>query len=251
MAAGAYSGAWRRAQYFEAPEAVHTVDSEHQVRGQLHDPQTDAWTAERVSLPPGLDAYTDREADEAQVTTPGLVIDRSDYSEAGHQHRGTHDEDLGAARAQNWAEKGIRGPNETYRQQSVTSFRPENMQPTDENLRRGVNSHPMNNPPLEMYDGEGFRIGTWDFAERGRLRQYLSRVLRSDHGIRPVSPNTTYVPPERADVREVPLWSSLARSILQTEKRPMLRRAPPSIGETLIEDGGPSPDDAASIVGAF
>ncbi len=247
----AYSGAWRRTQYYQLPESVHVVGAEHEQRGQLGDPQQEAWTAEQTPLPPGLDAYVDHEADDGQVMTAGLMIDQTDYSEAGHSHRGTHDEDLGAARAQNHAEMDIRGPGETYGYQSVSSFRPENMQPTEEALRRGINSHPQNNPPLEMYGGEGFRIGTWEFAERGRLRDYLSRVLRSDHGIRPLRPNTVYAPPASADDRAVPLWASLARSILQTEKRPMVRRSPPPIGEVLAEDGGPSPADADSIVGAF
>jgi hypothetical protein len=247
----AFTGAWKRASYYAVPEAVHVADPAHEARGQQDESAvTEPWTAERVNLPPALDYYVDTEADESVLISQGITIDRTDYMEAGHSHRGDHMEDLGAARAQNYTEKTIRGPGETYGFVSVPSFAPDNMQPTDENLRRGINSNPMNNPPLEMYDGKGFRYGTWEFAERGRLRALLSRVIRTDHGLRPLFPNTAYAPPARKDLRDVPLWASLARNVLQTEKRPMVRRTPPSIGEVLAEDGGPTIGDDASIISA-
>jgi len=254
VAEGRYSGAFIRTQYYDVPRAVHLADEEHMTRGQV-DGQTIEWTSPPTSLPPGFDQYIDDTAGPDDVadhqisTREGFTLDQTPSHD--HLNVGDHNSDLGSARAQHWAEKSIRGPSETYGYQSVPSFAPEKMQPTDENLRRGINSHPMNNPPLEMYGGRGFREGTWEFAERGRLRTKLSRVIRTDHGVHPLRPNTVYVPPRHHYLRDVPLWQSFARMIEKVEKRNMVRRVPPEIGEVIAEDGGPGTGDETSIIGGF
>lgn len=251
MARRGYSGNWRDSQYYDVPEAVHVADPAHSVIGQTDDSKD--WTADPSNLPPGFDQYTDDTAgpddvaDHQIVTRDGLVLDQT--SAHDHLNVGDHTTDMGSARAQHWHERPIVGPEETYGKTVVSSFGPDNMQPTYEQLSRGVNSNPINNPPLVMYDGKGFRYGTWEFSERGRLRRFLSRVVREDHGTHPLRPNTVYVPPGPHYLRDVPLWKSFARMIEKVEKRPMIRRTPPGIGEVIVDDGGPGagPDD--SIIG--
>ncbi len=239
-----YTGNWQRTQFYSVPGPEHIIDPAHDVPGQKPEQAVD-WTSPPLSLPPAVDVYTD-DTDDAVVVSEGLVLDQTDAHD--HLSAGDHETDLGSPRANHWNEPPIKGPGERYEARQWEDFGPENMQVTEEALRQGTNSAPQNNPPLEMYFGKGFRYGTREFYERGRNRKYLSRVIRTDHGVHPLRPNTAHVPPPSHYERAVPLWKSFARMVDKVEKKTMIRRTPPAIGEVVVDDGGPSPEDAFSVI---
>jgi hypothetical protein len=253
---GGYSGALVRTAYYEVPEAQHVADVAHQTPGKVDDP---GFTEEKT-VPPNAAPITDDEyiADglfEVDYLSQGegYVLDRTP---ADHAHAGNHSLDEGSAEAQHHIRGAeMRGPGETYQRQVWKDFGPEASSLSDEVLRRGINADPINNPPLAMYDvgdgPQGFRYGTQESATRGRDRKWLAREARSEHGARAVYPNTVYVPPPSADDRNVPQCRSYARNLQQMEKRPMLVRTPPPIGDIVADDGGGSPADDASIIGVF
>jgi hypothetical protein len=145
----------------------------------------------------------------------------------------------------------IRGPGETYTEKNWESFGPKASEVSYEALMRGINSQPQNNPPLPMYDGKGFRYGYENFYARGRDRRFFVKPIRTEHGARPVLPNTAYIPPDSAYDKSRQLWSSLASTIDRRQKRPMLRQTPPPIGDTIMEDGRYTGDEDASVIGVF
>lgn len=244
MPATAYTGAWSRAQFFEIPQSVHVADPAHGEYGQQFDPQRTDWIEPPFSTPPYMDAYVDEDELEDSSTVVQvqgqLVLDQTNYADHGSNQN--HAEDLGAPRQQLWAEKNVRGPGESYEYSVVDAFGPAGMTPTDENLRRGINADPINNPTVDplngapLYDGKGFRYGVIENAVRGRNRAFLGRVIRTDHGFRAVYPNTAYQASVTRQSRNQPIFSSLARNILTTTKRPMLRQSPTPIGDTLLDD---------------
>lgn len=244
MPTTAYSGAWSRAQFFAVPPAVHVADPAHADYGQQFDPAQADWTGPPFSTPPYMDAYVDADdlADAETVVQihDQLVLDQTDYTD--HSSSQNHAEDLGAPRALQWNEKNVRGPGESYERMVVDAWGPRGMTPTDENLRRGINADPLNNPTVDplngapLYDGKGFRYGVFEDAVRGRNRKFLGRVIRTDHGVRAVYPNTAFQASVTRQHRSTPLFASLARNILTTTKRPMLRQAPTPIGDTILDD---------------
>lgn len=244
MPAGTYSGAWSRAQFFQVPQAVHVQDPAHGLYGQQDDPARADWTEPPFSTPPFMDAYLDDDdlADaETVVQVQGqLVLDQTDYMDHGSSQN--HGEDLGASRALQWTEKNVRGPGESYEYTVTEAFGPRGMEPTDENLRRGINADPINNPTVDplngapLYDGKGFRYGVIEFAVRGRNRRHLAKNVRTDHGVRAVYPNTAHQASVTRQFPATPLFASLARNILTTTKKPMLREAPTPIGDTILDD---------------
>jgi hypothetical protein len=239
---------------------VHVADPAHGQYGEQFDPGQADWTEPPFSTPPYMDAYVD-EDDIADANTvvqvqDQLVLDQTDYTD--HSSSQDHGQDLGAPRALQWNEKNVRGPGETYDYKITDGFGPSGMVPTDENLRRGINADPINNPTVDplngapLYDGKGFRYGIFEDATRGRNRKFLGRVIRLDHGVRAVYPNTAYQASVSRQVRDQPIFRSLSRNILMTTKRPMLRQAPTPIGDTLLDDTPNAPagmDD--SIVEGF
>lgn len=250
--AGPLSGALVRSAYYEVPPAVHVVDPAHEQRGQ----ETDPGLAIRKTVPAGepmppSDEYIGAGLFDVDYLAQGEGV-TFDQTPVDHMHAGSHSLDEGAAEARlhrRGAE--MRGPGETYTREVWKDFGPEASAISQEVIYRGINSHPQNNPPLEMYDGDGFRYGFQDFATRGRDRRFLSRVIRSEHGARAVYPNTAHIPPPSADDRTAPLWRSLARNVLQVEKRPTIPRTPPALSDVLAEDGGPAAGQDESIIGVF
>lgn len=249
---GAYSGALLRSAYYEVPEATHIVDVAHQTPGKADDPLfATAKTVPPNQAIPETDEYIADGLFDVDYLSQGegFSLDRTP---ADHSHAGAHTLDEGSAEAQHHIRGAeMRGPGETYTRQVWKDFGPEASAISAEVIYRGINSHPENNPGLEMYDGDGFRYGFQDSATRGRDRKWLAREMRAEHGARAVYPNTTYIPPASADDRDVPLWRSLARNLPHLEKRPMIARTPPPIGDVVADDGGPSAGDADSVIGVF
>jgi len=240
----AYGGAWSRAQFFENPQAVHTADPAHAEPGQMGDPARMDWTEPSYSTPPYMDAYLDSDVyvdgDSVVQSSDQLVLDQTDYTD--HNPTQDHGLDLGASRQQLWAEKTIRGPGETYDYAITEAFGPAGMEPTNEQLRRGINADPINNPTVDplngapLYDGKGFRYGIIETATRGRNRQFLAKNIRTDHGVRAVWPNTAYQASKARQLPGQPLFRSLSRNIMTTVKRPMLRTSPTPIGDVVVDD---------------
>lgn len=247
-----YEGSWKRAQFFETPSAVQIANKElHSEEGQVPElGWKETHTAPTVATDPALeyigDEFWQLGPDGGE---PGVLIDQTPVD---HSHRGDHSLNEGAFVAQNMRkDTDVKGPGETYREEHWKGFGPEAGSVSYTALIRGINSRPENNPPLAMYDGDGFRYGFWEFLFRGRDRKFLVKPLRTEHGARPVYPNTAAIPPESAYKQDVPLWANLASSISKRTKRPMMRISPPPLGDVYMEDGNETADDSLSIIGVF
>ena len=247
-----YSGAWkRRYQYFETPSAVQGANiQDHAKPGQNDDPSWEGThTAPTVEVDPSFvqigDEFWTLGYDSGE---PGNLVDRTPTD---HSHSGDHSTNEGAPQAQKMRrDTDVQGPGETYRESKWKGFGPEASSISHEARMRGINSQAQNNPPLAMYDGEGFRRGFLSFFMRGRDRRFLVKPIRTEHGSRPVYPNTAYIPPESSYDQNRPLGSSLASAVDRRIKRPMLRQTPPPLGDTIMEDSNVG-DGSESIIGVF
>jgi hypothetical protein len=247
----AYTGAFMRGRYFEVPSAVQIANPEHQEIGQTPElGWKDVHTAPHIDQDPQYELIGDDLWSTDTVSTePGIVVD---HTPVDHSHAGDHSLNEGSPQARYMRkDQHIRGPGETYEEKRWEDFGPKASEVSYEALMRGINSQPQNNPPLAMYDGKGFRYGYQDFLIRGRDRRFLAKQVRMHHGTRAVYPNTAYIPPDVAYDKRVPSWGSLASAIDKRIKRPMMRRSPTPLGDTIAEDGTSSPEDASSVIGVF
>lgn len=108
---------------------------------------------------------------------------------------------------------------------------------SDVALRRGLDSDPVNNPPLESYGGAGWRHGLYRFFGVEHDYSPPQRV----HTYRVVTPNVATVvadaPPPDDPGPYNPPFGSLARAITQLSRRPMIRRVPEPIDVSEVDDG--------------
>lgn len=110
--------------------------------------------------------------------------------------------------------------------------------PGDVQLRRGLNAYPENNPPREMYGGEGWRRGVriWHRDEHNLaqpLRRHRWRVIYPN-----VAATASNIPgaTEPGPYGPAP-WSSLARAIRRQNAKPQTRRTPAPLSEAMVTDG--------------
>lgn len=103
--------------------------------------------------------------------------------------------------------------------------------------QRGLNGSAVNNPPLEMYGGRGYRYG---WVEQSWVDRKMYDPTRT-HDERMVLPNVATVGanqpvPSAAGPYNSP-FDSLARIIRNVQQKPTLRRQPPPINESITDDG--------------
>jgi hypothetical protein len=265
MAQPTVTGAWKKAAtFYDVPPALHVADKRHQTLGHERGPGEYAHEAppipDRMPLGPEYFA-TERVADTWGIqidNTPymthdegntwGLdhtrVVDFDDPGGADWDNRKrayrVHAKDQGASRRQNYREKIEQFHDERYHFFRWPGFGPEfsdQIPALAGGGQRGLNAFSVNNPPLEMYDGAGFRSGITE-KEYTERKFNVRIIMRND--ARPWTPNLAYSEPDTPPVRakaETPAspFSGLQRMILRVQKTATQRRSPELPGDAQAE----------------
>ncbi len=227
----AFTGAWKAKHFSVDPDQrLHTAGADH-VR-DFADPNP-TWDAPGdmdqvpmfVSEVPHIDWML--------ADTDGIDFDRTPDSHDAEYRSAMLAPNEGASRQDTFAPPLFQASDERYLSSRFEGLG-ESPIPT-EALRRGLNGDPLNNP-------EGFR--------RGWVEQFLvDRKLYDPqrvHDRRMVRPNTADVvtdQPSQPATFGNP-FSGLARAMTSISQRPMVRREPPPIDESILTDGSEDTYDA-------
>lgn len=275
-----YSGTWKsRARYFVTPQAHHLADPAHMEQGQQDDPGLYATTAPPADLPrtdeyfgyegfqgnpldtPGETIYQDPVDHDIGIEVPVQRTTVADLDFPGEADADMirlsapqHSIDYGGPALRNRGFRGMFKYDEIYSRPIWDGYGSSASDVTEEALRRGINAEPQNNPPLEMYDGEGWRRGNYQFDDGARNRKMGVRIIQS-HDARWFMENLAYAPtdqpaPHPANPTTSP-FSSLGRAIKRVQQQPMLRRMPESPSETVMTDGTEEENTVSVIGGGF
>lgn len=245
----AYTGNWlRAAQQVQAnptrlpePSPAHGQD------------QSDPYPQDHRA-PAGAD-YGDADFARTIVQTPGLALDapqdshqsagsygtyRSQAERAAAQQRGHDGTDRGWVR-QTYAAPPFQDDTTRYMESTWTGSG--SAAPPVEAIQRGINSLPQNNPPVEGYDGPGWRRGRqrWRFVDRKNNinprvytpQQLLAREIKIPQN----------QPAQDGTWGRTSPFASMARPMNTIALRPALFRNPPGLTDTIIADQPPPADD--------
>lgn len=244
MAFGNFGSAWREKAFYTDPdERLHVADPAHsQVTGDpnpiwntpadindqpdyLYD--EDAVVGDFVSDATGMvfdtTPYNHSEGGEFGVTPGDVATAQSNASVAGR--------DFGASRQDNYAAPILQDSTTRYISPRFEGLEGTSVAPVA--LVRGLNSDPANNP-------EGFRRGWVEQTFTDRRMYDPERT----HDRRLLTPNTAYVETDQAAIPGTSgsPFSTLARSITNVNQRPMLRREPVSMSQSIETDGSEQPE---------
>jgi hypothetical protein len=248
-----FGGAWMRKQFSVDPdELLHTADPAHGTPGHGDDPNP-VWQMEipeERMTPEFMADYGDMNW--LVADTNGLVLDTTPdtHSEGGGGAKSYPNEvqSQQGAYAASGADYGSADRhvfNVPPMQDSTTRYESRRFEGVDVYappvvaLQRGLNALPENNP-------DGFRRGWVE-------QQYVDRKLYDPERIHDRRLNTLNVAtvatnqpvPEGASVYNSP-FASLARILTNINQKPMVRREPPPISESVVTDGEESMYDANS-----
>jgi hypothetical protein len=103
-------------------------------------------------------------------------------------------------------------------------------------LVRGLNAFPENNPPKDMYNGHGWRRAQWQ--KRWFTHNLVPRQRK--HGLRPIFLRTTAprtnIPPNQGSIYNGISYGTLDKARRQNLTIPRMRRQPPFIDTSVIQD---------------
>lgn len=267
-----FSGSWLKENFMvDPPTPLHQADPAHAL-AEPGDPTVGAWSG-----PPILQAdpapYLVGESVPWVVDTDGLVLDNTPWGdhEEGYDSENfteyftmpsdggapadvaqarasavAHATDYGAARAHVYDTPPFQAADERYLAERVEGFGPIELPALAGGGQRGLNSYAVNNPGLESYGGRGFRFGFTEMFAVDRKMYDPERV----HDERLILANTA----QEIDDQPVPgnagpyngPFSSLARILTTVNQRPMMRRQPPAIDQSIMADGADDVYDASS-----
>lgn len=249
------TGAWLRsagvavsnpaATYPELPHALHTVGPEHV---QADAPDANAWTYTAPPVPDvaAADPYI---GNEWIVATPGQLLDQTPTDHGQGYAGGTlraelavqeeshevHGLDQGATLRANYYAAPVQDYSTRYLCARVEGNPAVTIAP--EALTRGKNGLAVNNPTTEDYP-EGFRRGFDNQVFVDRKLQVTPWNGRT-HDARPVYPNTAMVatdkPPPAGTTPAGP-FNALARAFSRSWQQPELRRVPPPVEQSQVQD---------------
>jgi len=254
----------------DPPELLHQAGADH-FEPEPADPTVGAWSGPAI-LGQDPAPYLVGESVPWIVDTDGLTIDTSPYDhEEGHDSENygesftmpwdagapadvaqaqassrAHGADYGASRSLNYSAPPFQAYDERYLSERIEGFGPVELPQLVGGGMRGLNSYGVNNPPLESYGGQGFRYGyTEQFAVDRKM--YDPERINDD---RMYTVNTATVlddqpVPENAGAYNAP-FSSLARIIANVNQKPMMRRQPPAMDQSVMTDGSEDLYDAES-----
>lgn len=268
-----FAGGWLNKQFqVTPPELLHTVDPSH-ATPTPGDPTVGAYGAPAIlgtdPAPYVADQVTVYEEVPWVVNTSGGPLDMTpeghdqgnvlknftegftapggaapgdvDYARASAVAHGT---DYGASRERNYEVPPFQASDERYE-----GFRIEGMGPVGDLIptlagggQRGLNGLSVNNPGLPMYDGRGYRYGWTEWNRVDRKMYDPTRV----HDERLNLPNVADLEannpvPAGAGAYNSP-FASMARAITDIQQKPLMRRQPPPVEQSIMTDGEPSYD---------
>lgn len=229
----AFTGGWRARQFVVDPyEKLHTAGSDHTADSKDPNP---TW-----NVPGDLDqvpAYMSEDYPDPDyffADTHGVTLDNTDYE----SHETTGDSamtatDQGAAREALYEPPVLQAHDERYMSARFEGVATSAV--SDAALRRGLNADPINNP-------EGFRLG---WVEQNWVDRKMYDPERI-HDRRLNLVNTADVVANQPG-QPVPWgnpFSGLARAITNVTQKPMIRREPPPLSESVVTDGSEDTYDA-------
>ncbi len=228
-----FTGAWRARQFSVDPyERLHTAGADHVADSKDPNP---TWIApgDLDQVPEYVSGDYPEDPDWLFADTPGVWVDATNYESHEAPDSPMVAPDEGAARQAGFAPPVLQSYDERY---LGVRFEGIDKSPVnDAQLRRGLNADPINNP-------EGFRLG-WveqNFVDR---KMYDPERI---HDRRLNLPNTADVVANQPG-QPVPFgnpFAGLARAITSVSQRPMIRREPPPIDESVVDDGSENTYDA-------
>lgn len=267
-----YSGSFKRKNTFApAPYPLHTADPAHEQGGVFEGENAYTYTAPPTALPFDGDEswgsgtivvdysrpfdatpYDTSYGEAAEVErTDGidLGIPGGSQGESQEDNYRIHMEDLGATVQQDYGIPSLQFQGERYeaiRTEGLSSTYAEAIPPLAGGGQRGLNSLEVNNPPLTMYDGEGYRRGYTDWWRVAR--KFNARIIQR-HDMRPVWDNTAYAPTDQHGIGtpDSSPFNLFGKSITNMIQKPQLRRSP-DLPDTTVTYEGEMADE--SIIGA-
>jgi hypothetical protein len=246
-----YSGSFmRRNAFYNAPYQLHTADPAHEVPGVDEGENAYTWTAPRSALPfDGDESWASgtvivddsRPFDATPYDTdygPDVDVGRTDgidlgipgatYAQQQQQTAEDHSENLGATVQQNYGIPSLQFQGEEYQGidfQSEGGTFAEAIPALSGGGQRGLNSLAVNNPSLEMYDGEGYRRGHVHWWRAGR--KFNARIIQR-HDMHALFDNVAYGPVDQPPVQtpDSSMYNLFGKSIKDIIQKPQLRRTP-------------------------
>jgi hypothetical protein len=248
----AYRNLWRERQFYtDAPERLHQAAPEHAITdtpdpyavtyrapGELDPPEwlSEYPDAEWIILDPESNAPIDTTPWSHEVGYPSENY--PDEVTMAAASSAAHSEDYGSDRLGTFDVGPLNMWDEARVGTEFEGFGPTPINPIT-NVR-GLNSNPANNPPDDSYGPMGYRPG-WHRDWWGDAGRKLYYGRRETHDQRWLLPDTATVDPGQLAPRDgkpyTSTFDSLARAITNIWQRPMMRREPPPIEDTVITDG--------------
>lgn len=228
-----FTGGWRAKQFSVDPyEKLHTAGADHVADRQDPNPTWDA-PGDLDQVPPYLSGEYPENPDWLYADTPGITLDNTDYMSHEAPDSPMTAPDEGASREALYEPPQLQAHDERY---LSTRFEGLGSSPvSDAQLRRGLNADPINNP-------EGFRLGWVEQTMVDRKMYDPERI----HDRRLNLVNTADVVADQPG-QPVP-WGNpfpaLGRMITSVAQKPMVRREPPPIDESIVTDGSDDMYDA-------
>ena len=263
-----YKGSWLDASWMREPiEKLHTADPAH-ARPDPGDPTAGGWAGAPIHATDPAPYIADPDGvGDWVVQTDGMIMDYTpvdhDNGYAGGNYRdgftgpydvnpgdleyqrasaAAHTDDYGASRRLNYDVPPFQAHDERYesvRFEGVPAFE---LPAIVGGGQRGLNGSAVNNPPLEMYGGQGFRRG---WVEQSWVDRKMYDPTRT-HDERMVLANTAAYERNAPAVQDAGPYNSpfdsLARIITDVRQRPTMRRQPPPIVESITDDGSDATD---------
>jgi hypothetical protein len=266
-----YSGSFmRKHAFYNAPYQLHTADPAHEAPGVFEGENAYTYTAPPTALP--FDG--DESWGSAMVVVdyshpfdatpqdhdygPDVEVGRTDgialgipggtYDEQQLQTAKDHSENLGATVQQNYGVPSLQFQGERYqsiRTEGESNAYAEAIPALAGGGQRGLNSLSANNPPLEMYDGEGYRRGYTDWWRVDR--RFNARIIQR-HDAHALFDNVAYGPTNQPAVGtpDSSMFPLLSKSITNIMQRPQLRRSPDRPDQLVTYEGDAGED---SVIG--
>lgn len=227
-----FTGGWRARQFSVDPyEKLHTSGADH-VKDSL-DPNPTWITPGNLDQTPEYISEDYPEPDYFFAETNGVTIDNTDYMSHEAPRSPMTAPDEGAARDGLFEPPLLQAHDERY-----LSARFEGLQTSpvnDAQLRRGLNADPMNNP-------DGFRFGWVE-------QNFVDRKLYDPERIHDRRLNLVNTADLVMDQPAQPTpwgnpFAGMARAITSVSQKPMIRRTPPPVDESVVTDGSEDTYDA-------
>ncbi len=239
MGFGNFGNAWReKAFYVDPDERLHVADASH---SQAQKDPNATWYAP-ADVDDQADFLYDGDAVVGDWVTdgPGLVFDvtPTDHRDGGEFRAFTSDaeaaavnaavgnDDRGASVQDSYAPPLVQDYTTRYASNRIEGTPYAGVSPVA--LQRGLNANPENNP-------EGFRRG---FVEQFFVDRKF-QIGERFHDRRLLTPNLATVETDQAAVPGTSgsPFTTLARGMSTIAQRPMIRRNPPTISESVTDDG--------------